>query len=562
MKSVSLRTSLLSIAVLSLLFSIGVGGLSITKMKELNADAERSYADIIPGVVDAEEMNAVAGDLRVAEMEYFSATNDAERADAANDAKLALEKFDRHVKEYADAIPPEAEDEKKKLDTIIAEFAKYRAMDTRLIGMIKSADRETSIAFYRGEMQKQYDQTGTLFDALIKHNEDDAISANQENDATYHTTKKIVTIAVLLQVLVAVLLLLVALYGVIRPIVATVRAMSQLAEGNLEVVIPFTDRTNELGSMAKAVQIFKDSMLKARALEAEQAELKAKAEAERRRATLKMADDLETAVGQVISGVSSASEHMQSSARMLTATAERASEQSNVVTMATQNASNNVQTVAAATEQLSSSILEISSQINRSAKFSTDTVQSAADMNTKIQSLIAAVQKIGSVVDIINNIASQINLLALNATIEAARAGDAGKGFAVVASEVKTLATSTAKATEEITQQIIGIQTATQDSAGAIEAISGTIDEMAKISQSIAAAVEEQSAATKDISRNVQEASVGTMEVSRNIVEVSKATQETGAAAMEILNSTESLAEQSVTLKREISQFLTRVRAE
>ena len=183
-------------------------------------------------------------------------------------------------------------------------------------------------------------------------------------------------------------------------------------------------------------------------------------------------------------------------------------------------------------------------------------------MDLKIQSLMVAVQKIGSVVDIINNIARQINLLALNATIEAARAGDAGKGFAVVASEVKALANSTAKATEEIIQQIGGIQTATQESATAISGIGETIGEMDKISQSIAAAVEEQSAATQDISQNVQQASAGTQEVTRNIGQVQKATEDTGAAAGEILNVAAALADQSTLLRNEISQFLIRVRAE
>lgn len=561
MKSISIKFALLSIGTLTLALSIAVGALSISKMRVLNDGANLLYDEVLPTVEVIGEMNVALSNMRVGGAAYYMAVDEQDRENAGKSRKEAIERFLTIKAEYKKTLKPHQAEIAKELAVLEDLYKNYQADGVRYIALIDAGNMEEAVTLYRGDMKNIYDQIGATIANIIKQNEKEANLVNSNNDQTFATTKQLVTAAVAVLVLISLLLLIVSLYLVIKPLQNTEQAMTVLADGNLESEIPYVDRTNELGAMAQAVQVFKDNMIKARALEAEQAALKAKTEAERRASTLKMADDLEAAVGVVIQTVSAAASQMQSSAQTLTTTAEGASHQSGMVASATRNASANVQTVAAATEELSSSILEISSQINRSARFSSETVASAQRMNEKIQSLIAAVQKIGSVIDIINNIASQINLLALNATIEAARAGDAGKGFAVVASEVKTLATGTAKATEEIQQQIGDIQVATQDSATAIEAISATIDEMDKISQSIAAAVEEQSAATKDISKNVQEAASGTEEVSRNIVEVNRATEETGAAAMEILGASDELAKQSVVLRTEIDEFLKRVRA-
>ena len=303
--------------------------------------------------------------------------------------------------------------------------------------------------------------------------------------------------------------------GITRPMMRLNSALGKMAGGNLDVVIPGTGRGDEIGDLAKTVTVIRENAeQKAR----DEAEAKAKqdqiAAKQRKADMIKLADEFEGAVGEIVETVSSASTELEASAGTLTTTAERAQELTTVVAAASEEASTNVQSVASATEELSSSVNEISRQVQESARMASEAVDQARTTNDRVSELSKAAARIGDVVELINTIAGQTNLLALNATIEAARAGEAGRGFAVVASEVKALAEQTAKATGEIGQQITGIQAATQESVGAIKEISGTIEKLSEISSTIAAAVEEQGAATQEISRNVQQAAQGTQQVS------------------------------------------------
>jgi len=278
-------------------------------------------------------------------------------------------------------------------------------------------------------------------------------------------------------------------------------------------------------------------------------------------AQARMAENFENTVKAVVEGVSSSANQVQSAAQAMASTAEETSQQSATVAAASEEATSNVQTVASAAEELSSSIEEISRQVSQSTTISNDAVEEATKANEKVQGLAAAAQKIGEVVNLINDIASQTNLLALNATIEAARAGEAGKGFAVVASEVKSLATQTAKATEEIGGQVSAIQEATGEAVTAIEGISSVIGQISEISTAIASAVEEQGAATREIAGNVQQAATGTQEVSSNIVGVSQAAEQSGATATEVLQVATNLGEQADTLSKHVDEFLEQVKA-
>ena len=353
-----------------------------------------------------------------------------------------------------------------------------------------------------------------------------------------------------------------SVFTIARPMQALTQAMRELANGNFSVVLPGLGRKDEIGDIAGAVEEFK---VKAEQKARDEAEAKIRQDkilAEQRKADMaRLADQFEAAVGEIVDTVSSASNELEASAKTLTSTAERGQEVATTVAAASEEASTNVQSVASATEELSSSINEISRQVQESARMASDAVGQARTTTDRVSELSKAATRIGDVVELINTIAGQTNLLALNATIEAARAGEAGRGFAVVASEVKALAEQTAKATGEIGQQISGIQSATQESVGAIKDISGTIEKLSEISSAIAAAVEEQGAATQEISRNVQQASQGTQQVSANITDVQRGATETGSASSQVLSAAQLLSGDSNRLKLEVGKFLNTVRA-
>jgi methyl-accepting chemotaxis protein len=349
--------------------------------------------------------------------------------------------------------------------------------------------------------------------------------------------------------------------GLSRPIALLKAVMEAFANNNLTADVPGTERRDELGEMARTVEVFKKNGLEVERMRADQ-QVQEKRSAEQRKADMiRLANDFEGAVGSIIETVSAASTQLEASARTLSSTADRSQQQTTMVAAASEEASTNVQSVASATEELSSSVNEISRQVQDSARIASEAVGQARNTTDRVSELSRAAARIGDVVELINTIAGQTNLLALNATIEAARAGEAGRGFAVVASEVKALAEQTAKATGEIGQQISGIQAATQDSVTAIREISGTIEKLSEISSTIAAAVEEQGAATQEISRNVQQAAQGTHQVSSNIVDVQRGASETGSASSHVLTAARSLSGDSSRLKSEVGKFLNSVRA-
>jgi methyl-accepting chemotaxis protein len=345
-----------------------------------------------------------------------------------------------------------------------------------------------------------------------------------------------------------------------KALASMVSAMTRLAGGDVGMTIPGLGRRDEIGEMAGAVEVFKNNMVEAERLRAEQRDAEARQAEQRKGDMRELANAFEGAVGEIVETVSSAATELEASANTLTKAAERSQSLATTVAAASEEASTNVQSVSSASEELTSSVNEISRQVQESSRVAGEAVDQAQKTNDRVSELSKAASRIGDVVELINTIAGQTNLLALNATIEAARAGEAGRGFAVVASEVKALAEQTAKATGEISQQISGIQAATQDSVAAIKEIGDTIGRMSEISSTIAAAVEEQGAATQEISRNIQHAATGTQQVSSNITDVQHGATETGSASAQVHSAAKSLSSESNRLKLEVSKFLNSVR--
>jgi methyl-accepting chemotaxis protein len=399
---------------------------------------------------------------------------------------------------------------------------------------------------------------GTMVDNLLVDTDKQADQMTVDANSAIHSIFITSGVGLLVGLAIA---LWIGIKGLSRPIADLKTVMEAFARNELKAAVPGTERRDEVGDMARTVEVFKTNAIEVERLKAGVEETERRAAEQRKIDMTKLANDFEAAVGEIIETVSSASTELEASASTLTATAVRSQELTTMVAAASEEASTNVQSVASATEELSSSVNEISRQVQESARMANDAVDQARKTNDRVGDLSKAAARIGDVVELINTIAGQTNLLALNATIEAARAGEAGRGFAVVASEVKALAEQTAKATGEIGQQISGIQAATQESVNAIKEISGTIEKLSEISSTIAAAVEEQGAATQEISRNVQQAAQGTQQVSSHITDVQRGASETGSASSQVLSAAQSLSSDSNRLKLEVGKFLNTVRA-
>jgi methyl-accepting chemotaxis protein len=553
-------------AVIMLLAGVAVGTswLGIHAMSAMNEDAE-TIASAAKRALEASRASTSLITLSSAEFQVALDPRPESRALVRKvvdeQTKLLNERveyFGKTRDEKTQAMMPALKDAisvyKKSLEQTLqlADETKDVQLTEQVERLRASAMKSQAMAVkLRAEMRTAAEQLNSRVDQFVKN-------ASNEYQTTSTQLVIVATVGILLGILSG---FLIGQFGIVKPVVLLKAVMEAFAGNNLNANVPGLDRRDELGDMARTVEVFKKNGLEVERMRAEQQETE-KRNAEQRKADMfKLADDFEGAVGEIIETVSSASTELEASASTLTSTAARSQELSIVVAAASEEASTNVQSVASATEELSSSVNEISRQVQESARMAREAVDQARATNDRVSELSRAASRIGDVVELINTIAGQTNLLALNATIEAARAGEAGRGFAVVASEVKALAEQTAKATGEIGQQISGIQAATQDSVNAIREISGTIEKLSEISSTIAAAVEEQGAATQEISRNVQQAAEGTQQVSSNITDVQRGATETGSASSQVLSAAQSLSGDSNRLKLEVGKFLNSVRA-
>ncbi|WP_292907848.1 methyl-accepting chemotaxis protein [Niveispirillum sp.] len=481
--------------------------------------------------------------------------------EGAEAARQALQDFDQARSDYADmrgTLPRWAGD--------------IQALERQLTGLKAEFERVAGLAAAgkAAEAQKltltSFDpQIDTLRDGNIELTNtirkaiDDGSKAASDNVAV--ATTSMLVVGGIGAVLSLALSLYVAIITITRPLSSVTAAMDRVAQDELSIQVPGQDRGDEIGRLAKGLEQFRRNALEARDLRIKMEEAEKQAAEDRRRALHTMADQFEGSVSAVVAQVASAATQLQSNARDLSGMAEVTRNQTGMVAASTGQTSANVQTVAASAEEMTGSIGEITRQVGAAADISRNATERAEETNRTIQALAAEANAIGAVVQLIADIASQTNLLALNATIEAARAGEAGKGFAVVASEVKSLATQTAKATEDIATRIAAVQQATSTAVTATVEVTRTIGEIAEIATAIAAAVEEQDAATREIARNVQQAAVGTQEIANNIGVVDETAQNTGHAANQLLGAAGNLSSEADRLRGEVDRFLAEVRA-
>ena len=444
----------------------------------------------------------------------------------------------------------------QEFDDSVKSYKEYMVLLYQMAELAKAGKHEESRQFLRGPAAELARINADKNMAIFQSSEDRADSFMVAANQTSAEVEMVGVVLLIVTLLIGIVAAFLTARSITKPIESIKTCMGVLTGGNLSVDVPGVDRGDELGDMAKSVQVFKDNLNRVKVLEAEQLAEKERAEADRKMALRKMAESLSAQVGAVVDTVSAAVNQLQASAHQMSDSATETSSQATSVASASEEASTNVQTVAAATEELSASINEITNQVAKSQEVVEKADQEAKHTTELIRRLSGDVTSIGEIVSLINDIASQTNLLALNATIEAARAGDAGKGFAVVASEVKNLANQTGRATDEIAAKINAVQAGTENAVVAINSISGVISEVSAIGGAVAASVQEQSSATSEIACNVDQAAAGTRDVSENIGKVEAAAGRTGQAALQISAASQELSEQAALLRQQMAKFI------
>ncbi|AWL93007.1 methyl-accepting chemotaxis protein [Bradyrhizobium ottawaense] len=555
---ISIRNKVFSAFSVVVLAALGLGAFAVDRLGSVNESAAEIRDNWLPATGWLGSLSKSAEQVRQRQGQLVLSSSASEVARSEGLIGETLQDFDQVWKKYEPTVTTPAE--MAIVEPLKRAWATYLQNGRQLADLAKK-NRDEAAQFYMSKMAEDFRLVRKGFADVLAFNVDAGKKEADKGAEVFRSARMWILGALAVAAGLCALMGYLIIASVSRPIVAMTDIMRRLAGGDRAVAIDGVDRKDEIGKMAGAVLVFKESAIETERLREAQAEGEKSAAEQRKRDMRNLADAFESAVGEIVETVSTASTELEASASTLTRTAERSQTLTTMVASASEEASTNVQSVASASEELASSITEISRQIQESARVASEAVQQARATNERVGTLSKAASRIGDVVELINTIAGQTNLLALNATIEAARAGDAGRGFAVVASEVKALAEQTAKATGEIGQQITSIQGATDESVAAIRQISGTIERLSEISSTIAAAIEEQGAATQEISRNVQQAAQGTHGVSTHITDVQQGATETGSASSQLLSAAQSLSHDSNRLKLEVGKFLSSVRA-
>ncbi|MQP63819.1 HAMP domain-containing protein [Niveispirillum sp. SYP-B3756] len=556
LSDLSFRTRIIGSFGLMLVVTAFLGFFSLMGMSAMGETSDEVMTNTMPSVVASNKLL-----ISVLQLRRYQATaiieNDPEKL---KEHQKTIAELDNNIIEIRKDYESIVDDERAEITRFDRAWTLFQPSSSAILQKLGDGDTAAAVALFQGESRTAVNEMFTALDKAVVVNEAEGEAARRNMQKEWDRARTVAMSALAIALVLAAGIGIAITRAITVPTNRLTQCMSLLSQKQLGTEIFGMDRQDEIGSMARAVQVFKEGLIQADALAAAQA---AEEEAKSRRAAQidRLIQAFDSESGETLRNVTDAANDLDSTAHTMSALSEQTSRQAADAAASAEQTTSNVETVAAASEQMVASITEINQQIYRAKQVAGEAATGVRQTDETVTGLAQAAQRIGDVVGLIQAIASQTNLLALNATIEAARAGEAGKGFAVVASEVKNLASQTAKATEEIAVQIAAIQKVSGETCSAIQAIGRTIDEVNDISTSIAAAMEEQGASTAEISRNVTQAAAGTRNVSGNVDQLMQAASESGEAAGQVLMAAAGLSSQSDSLKQAVERFLTAIKA-